>query len=307
MVKQWFCKPQMRVRFLQAAIKINLVNHDFYQSKDYKEKQSTIMKENWRKGLFNFHYKREKRMCARKGCGKTFEVIPSNPKIYCSKSCAALFNSTKREPPSIETKLKIAESLKGRKRRGIKSPFKGVIKVPRVKTICANPHCGKVFLRERWMKRKFCSNECTMEVVGGRPTSPRAARGKAGIRKDISRTIYFYSRWEANVARLFNYLGIKWMYQPRTFDLGSQNYTPDFYLPDYNIYIEVKNFLWKYSKIRDRKFRKLYPNIKLILLLKKNYLELERKYSHSIKNWEYKNSPFPNNKIVIGSSLTAGS
>ena len=131
-----------------------------------------------------------------------------------------------------------------------------------------------------------------MNVIGGRPTSPKAARGKAGIRKDISKTIYFYSRWEANISRLFNYLGIKWLYQPKIFDLGSQNYTPDFYLPKYNTYIEVKNFLWKYSKIRDMKFRKLYPNINLILLLKKDYLKLEEKYSLFIKNWEYKNTPF---------------
>jgi len=132
-----------------------------------------------------------------------------------------------------------------------------------------------------------------MEVIGGKPTSPKAARGKAGIRKDISKTIYFYSRWEANIARLFNYLDINWVHQPRIFDLGSQNYTPDFYLPAYNLYVEVKNFLWEYSKIRDRKFRELYPDAKLALLLKKDYLKLENKYSRSIKNWEYRNSPFP--------------
>lgn len=248
------------------------------------------MKENWRKGLFNFRYKREKKICARKGCGKTFEVIPSNPKIYCSQNCAAQVNNKKREPPSEETRLKVAKSLKG-----TKSPFKGTIKVSRVEVICANPKCKKIFLKERWMKRKFCSNRCAMDIIGGRPTSPKAARGKAGTRKDIDDKIYFYSRWEANIARLFNYLGIKWLHQPKTFDLKTQNYTPDFYLPEQKIYIEVKNFLWKYSRIRDEKFRKLYSNIKLILLLKKDYLKLEEKYSHLIKNWEYKNSPFNNN------------
>lgn len=265
------------------------MSYDFYQSKEYRKKQSVITRENWRKGIFKFRYKREKRICARKGCGKSFEVIPSNPKIYCSQSCAARVNNKKREPPSLETRLKVAKSLKGRK-----NPFKGTIKVPRVKTICANPLCRKIFLRERWVNRKFCSNKCAMKVIGGEATSPKAARGKAGIRKDVSETIYFYSRWEANIARLFNYLGSKWIYQPRTFNLVSQNYTPDFYLPDYNVYIEVKNFLWKYSEIRDKKFRELYSDINLILLLKKDYLELEKKYSQFIKNWEYKNSPFSN-------------
>lgn len=289
MAEQRFCKAKVFVGSSPSSGSFlcyyGIMPRKFYSDKEYKAKQSAIMKENWKKGLFKFLYKRQKRKCARQGCGKIFEVIQSDPKIYCSQSCAAKVNNRKRKPPSKETRLKVSLALRGRK-----NPHRGIIKVPRVEIKCAN--CGKLFTAVRWTKRKFCSNDCAMAVIGGRPTSPKAARGKAGIRKDISRTIYFYSRWEANITRLFNHLGIKWLYQPKTFDLGSQNYTPDFYLPDYNIYIEVKNFLWKYSKIRDRKFRKLYPDIKLILLLKKDYLELEQTYSHFIKNWEYKNSPF---------------
>ena len=266
------------------------MSRDFYNTQEYKEKQSVIMKENWKRGVFNFLFKREKRKCARKECRKIFEIKQSDPKIYCSKSCSVKVNNVKRGPHPKDVKLKIAKALTGRK-----NPHWG-IKIPRVEVICANPKCKKIFLKERWMKRKFCSNKCAMAVIGGKPTSPKAARGKAGIRKDINSKIYFYSRWEANIARLFNYLGIKWLYQPKTFDLKTQNYTPDFYLPEQKIYIEVKNFLWKYSKIRDEKFRKLYPNINLFLLLKKDYLKLEKKYSHLIKNWEYKNSPF--NDIV---------
>lgn len=269
------------------------MTHDFYNSQEYKEKQSTATKENWRKGIFDFHFRREKRRCNRKGCNNSFETIPSDPKIYCSRSCSGKVNNVNRGPLPEEVKLKIAAKLKGRK-----NPHAGIMKIPRIEVLCANPKCGKLFLRERWMKKKFCSNDCVMAVIGGKPTSPKAARGKAGIRKDISKTIYFYSRWEANIVRLFNYLGIRWVYQPRTFDLDSQNYTPDFYLPEYNVYIEVKNFLWKYSKIRDKKFRKLYPTINLILLLKKDYLKFEKKYSKFIKNWEYRNSPFFCEKII---------
>ena len=76
-------------------------------------------------------------------------------------------------------------------------------------------------------------------------------------------------------------------------DLKNQKYTPDFYLPEYGFYIEVKNFMWKYSKIRDEKFREFYPNEILILILKKEYLSLEKEFALRIKNWEYKNSPFP--------------
>lgn len=266
--------------------------HSFYSKKAYRDLQSSITKENWRKGVFDFIKKEESRTCKRNGCGNTFKVIPSNPKVYCSNSCSALVSNAQRGPMTEIQKKKISFSLAGRKHQGFENPFKGKIKVARVEIICANLRCGKRFFSERWMHRKFCSVHCAMIVTGGKPTSPKASKGKGGIRKDISNTIYFYSRWEANFARLLNYLGVKWEYAPKIFDLGTQSYTPDFYLPKADLYVEVKNFMWTYSEIRDSKFRKLYPNIKLQLLLKEDYIILEKTYSKFIKNWEYKNSPF---------------
>ena len=260
------------------------MHFDFYHSKEYREKQSVITKENWRRGVFDFIYKREKRRCARKVCGKLFEVSLSDKKIYCSSGCAATINNSKRRW-SDEVKLKIANALKGHR-----NPHKGILKIPRVEVICLNPVCGKIFIAEKYKARKFCSIQCAMDVIGGRPTSPRASRGKAGIRKDISDTIYFYSRWEANMARLYAYLGIQWVYAPTSFDLGGQMYTPDFYLPEHNTYIEVKNFWWKYSVERDQKFRKLYPYTKLDVILKPEYLALEKQYAKLIPQWEYRNS-----------------
>jgi hypothetical protein len=40
------------------------------------------------------------------------------------------------------------------------------------------------------------------------------------------------------------------------------------------------------------------------ILLKKDYIELEKRHSRFIKKWEYKNSPFHNDtKFVIRSTL----
>ena len=264
------------------------MSYNFYHSSQYRETQSAITKENWKKGIFNFRFKREKRKCARKKCKNIFEAQLSDKTIYCSCSCAAKVNNAKRGPCSEEVKLKISRALKGRK-----NPHhgnKGKDFISKVEKLCANPHCQKSFFSERWMHRKFCSVQCSISFTGSKPTSPKASKGKGGVRSDIG-PYFFYSHWEANIARLFNYLKIKWLYQPKTFALDTQTYTPDFYLPEYDFYLEVKNFLWEYSKIRDEKFRKLYPNIILILLLKKEYLEIEAEYSKVIKNWEYKNSP----------------
>ena len=43
------------------------MTHDFYNTQEYKEKQSTITKENWRKGIFDFHFRREKEDVIEKG------------------------------------------------------------------------------------------------------------------------------------------------------------------------------------------------------------------------------------------------
>jgi hypothetical protein len=256
---------------------------DFYFSKEYKAKQSQLTGKNWSKGTFDFLRKIQKRACKRKGCSNYFEVKPSNPKVYCSKSCATIVNNKNRGKHSEQTKSKISNSKKGKillSRRGkTKTEYK-----------CGNPRCGKSFLREAWKKPKFCSNACSIETIGRKVTSHKASRGKAGVRIDISKNIYFYSRWEANIARLYNYKKVPWVYAPDTFDIGEQNYTPDFYLPEEDKYVEVKNFWGKYSKDRHEKFKKSYPDTKLEVILKKEYLELEAKYSTSIPGWEYKNS-----------------
>lgn len=259
----------------------------FYSSPEYKEKQRQKSKAAWVRGHFAFLYKKEIRVCKRPGCLTSFEVIPSSPKKYCSSSCTAQVTNRIRGSCSLKTRRKIAESM-----RGTVSPQRGVIKVPRVQIVCGNPDCKKEFLIERWKKTQFCSVACSMRVIGGRPTSPKAARAKAGIRADIDNTTYFYSRWEANLARLFNRFCITWVHQPETFDLHGQRYTPDFYLPEYDLYIEVKNFLAPYSKDRDEGFRRLYPKVDLKLLLKEEYLEIEKNYSRCIPRWEYKNSRF---------------
>lgn len=259
----------------------------FYSLPEYRRIQREKVAYAWKSGKFNHLYKRIKRQCDRPDCKNVFSLIPSNPKKFCSSHCAAHVNNKKRGAHREETKQKIAESL-----RGTQSPFKGINKVERVEKRCCYLNCGKIFIVEPWKKTKFCSNLCAMKVIGGQATSPRAARAKAGIRLDINSSCYFYSRWEANLARLLNLFDVTWVHQPKTFDLGNQKYTPDFYLPELDLYIEVKNFLAPYSKKRDERFRKAFPNLHLKLLLKEEYLNLEKTFSSLIPCWEYSNSKF---------------
>jgi hypothetical protein len=53
--------------------------------------------------------------------------------------------------------------------------------------------------------------------------------------------VLFRSRLEARWAIYFDALKIKWVYEPECVILSNgQKYTPDFYLPDYDLYVEIK-------------------------------------------------------------------
>ena len=81
--------------------------------------------------------------------------------------------------------------------------------------------------------------------------------------------VWMKSSWEVKYAKYLDSKNIKWEYEPRFFNLKELgNYFPDFYLPSYNKYIEIKGY-GKLEKVNA--FRKLYPN-EVIEVLKRNDL-----------------------------------
>lgn len=87
---------------------------------------------------------------------------------------------------------------------------------------------------------------------------------KGGFRKDLG--IFVRSKMEANVARFYNYLGLRWEYEPQEFEFheikrGQRYYKPDFKLYDINAcWVEVKgNYLRTQDKTKLRRFKKYYP------------------------------------------------
>jgi len=116
------------------------------------------------------------------------------------------------------------------------------------------------------------------------------SRTKSGRRSDLG-NIFFRSSWEANIARYFNYLNIKWEFEPKTFYFdgikrGCISYLPDFYLPETNEWVEVKGWMDQKSRTKLKRFAKYFPDEKLILIDKKEYARIEKQYGYLIKNWE---------------------
>lgn len=90
-----------------------------------------------------------------------------------------------------------------------------------------------------------------------------AGRLKNGPRADLG-DMRWRSGWESNVARYFNHIGIKWEYEPVRFVFtnikrGTRGYTPDFYLPERDLFVEVKGNLPTTDMTRMRRFKKYWP------------------------------------------------
>jgi len=109
------------------------------------------------------------------------------------------------------------------------------------------------------------------------PASVRAAR------------VQFAHESEAEFARILDFYGISWLYEPRPFPLRRKGerileaFTPDFFLPDLNLYLELTTLRQKLTTEKNRKMRllrQLYPQVNVKLLNKKDYLRLLAKYGY---------------------------
>ncbi len=96
---------------------------------------------------------------------------------------------------------------------------------------------------------------------------------------------------EAEFARLLDFYRIPWLYEPVSFALAwegeheqpSEMFTPDFYLPDHDVYIELttmKQSLVTKKNRKVRRLRELYPDINVKLLYRRDYQQLLAQYGY---------------------------
>jgi hypothetical protein len=100
--------------------------------------------------------------------------------------------------------------------------------------------------------------------------------------------IRFAHNSERQFAKLLDFYGIVWEYEPTTFTLERdregrpvQAFSPDFYLPAYDLYIEITTLNQKLVTKKNRKARRLveqHPEISIRVLYQRDYLHLLVKY-----------------------------
>lgn len=93
---------------------------------------------------------------------------------------------------------------------------------------------------------------------------------------------------EAELARILDFYRVAWEYEPRTFPIlwnqdGQvvESFSPDFYLPDLDLWIELTTLRQSLVRKKNRKLRRLrelYPMLRIKLLYARDFRALLLKY-----------------------------
>src|SRR5215472_16818540 len=93
---------------------------------------------------------------------------------------------------------------------------------------------------------------------------------------------------ELEYAKILDWYGVPWEYEPTTFVLERdadgrvvEAFTPDFYLPEQDLYLEVtvmKQSLVTRKNRKLRKLRQLHPEIKIKLFYERDFERLADRY-----------------------------
>jgi hypothetical protein len=98
----------------------------------------------------------------------------------------------------------------------------------------------------------------------------------------------FANRVELECAKILDWYGVPWEYEPRTFVLEEDEdgrvtsaFTPDFYLPEQDLYVEVTVMRQPLVTRKNRKLRLLrerYPDARVKLFYRRDIERLSQRY-----------------------------
>jgi len=93
---------------------------------------------------------------------------------------------------------------------------------------------------------------------------------------------------EAEMARILDFYDVRWEYEPDTFPIGwtlegevVESFSPDFYLPDLELYLELttlKQSLVRKKNRKLRRLRELYPDVRIKLFYARDFRALLLKF-----------------------------
>lgn len=207
-----------------------------------------------------------------KFCEKEFTSNKFEKRKFCSSSCSASYSNTHRKFSDNEKnkiRKKISLSMKKYHGNQTKKEHSTYINKRKQKTYnkpkinrrkckinyaackihyATCKKCGKLFIKahaKKNMERLTCSRECAIYLsVGNRTYQNGSRKPVCYFNITENKDVLLESSWEVKVAEKLDQLKIKWI-RPKPLKWVDNNktryYFPDFYLPDYNLYLDPKN------------------------------------------------------------------
>lgn len=117
------------------------------------------------------------------------------------------------------------------------------------------------------------------------PNAYKSKFGKVGVRQDIG--FFVRSAWEANIIRIFRYMGLTIQYEPKCFSLSDgRTYCPDLFILETGEIVEIKGRWNRGAKEKVEKFQQEYPGISFDLIDPPVYNQYIKEFSNMGLNLE---------------------
>ncbi len=128
----------------------------------------------------------------------------------------------------------------------------------------------------------------TAEPAAGAAAGPETAAPLPEARRERTEWPAFAHASEAELARILDFYDVRWEYEPHTFPIlwnldGAvvESFSPDFWLPDLDLYIELTTLRQKLVRKKNRKLRRvrqLYPDLRVKLFYARDFRQIMLKY-----------------------------
>jgi hypothetical protein len=148
--------------------------------------------------------------------------------------------------------------------------------------VIKNKHCeicNNVFQLDKNFNIKTCGIICSKKLMSNNSTANPNCGGQTNYKKFQYKGIWMDSSWEVNIAKWMDEHNIQWKRDKKInftwtdIEGRKRRYYPDFYLEQYNIYLDPKNkYLIEKDTFKINQVQK-ENNIKVIFGLQENIIE----------------------------------
>lgn len=187
------------------------------------------------------------------GCGQESKFFHKNGKAYCSKNGAncpiKVDKDRKKKIGNLiyqnrpHPRLGVSPASKGKTKETCESVAKQALSQKKTRAINGHNWTGKKHSNET--KLKFSAGMNKRYASGWEPVCGRAKKYKHI--SPIAGEIYVDGTWELSFAQLLDRVNIPWDRNKKRFNYinlksKKSTYQPDFFIPNWNKYIEVKGY-----------------------------------------------------------------